>query len=156
MSAIIIAFFLAALTELVVVHYFVAMWNDWVAWILTASSVWVALTIVAQLRTIGWRPHMIHNGDLVLRNGMYDLASISLENISGVEKTSVIPEENEGAFKPLQTSVPVSHNVIVRLTKPCEATLLYGQRRDFETALVFVDDPAAFCEVVVSHSVATT
>ena len=158
-SAIVVALLLASIVELTVVHYFVAKLSDVLAWVLTISSVWVSLTIVAQIRTLGWRPHFIDDGRLVVRNGMFDLAEIQLANIERIERSTKTPKpESKPADAkvpmPLQTSVPVGHNVVVYLVEDVQATLLYGKRRPFRVALLYADEPAELCKSVMDSKTA--
>ena len=150
MAAMVCGFLLAAVVELTVVHYFAAKWSAIVAWLLTISSVWVAMSIIAQLRTIAWRPHYLDQNTLVLRNGMYELARIPLDHVESVQRTTATPKAASSTDKPLQVCVPVSHNVVLELNHENQATLLYGQTRSFRSALVFVDDPEAFQAAIES------
>jgi len=150
MTAIICAFLMIAIVELTVVHYFVAKWNALLAWLLTISSIWVALTIMAQLRTLGWRPHVLYDRHLRLRNGMYDLASIPTGRVERVERSGKEPVTEKGGLQPLRTCVPIGHNIVLHLNDDCQATLLYGQSRPFRVALIYADDPGKMIDAVMS------
>ena len=71
--AILIALIIVVIVEMTALHYFLALWNHWVAWVATLSSLWVALTVIAQIRAVACRPIYVTDESLCLRNGMYDL-----------------------------------------------------------------------------------
>ncbi len=144
MGAILMAFLMAATVEMTVVHYFLMMWNRWVAWVATLSSLWVVLMLVGQVRAIRCRPIFIQQGSVWLRNGMYELATIEPSNIKKVDMTSKTPVQIMDEEKPLNCCFPAGHNVVITLKKPREATLPFGQQRPFRVALVFVDEPRRF------------
>lgn len=154
-KALLFALLLAAIVETVVLHYFLAMWNHWIALVATASSVWVVLQVLAQIRAIGMRPVFIDDGVLCIRNGMYELSRIPLSAIERVTVTGKDAEAGDSQMKPLHCCVPAGHNVIVYLNQQQEATLLYGKRRPFQAALLAIDEPQRFAEALSVSGEAT-
>ena len=145
-----LALLMAAFVETVVLHFLISMWSHLVAWLATASSLWIALTVVAQIRSLSLRPIYLHQGQLHLRNGMYELAVIPVRSIDSVEVTARPPVAVSEGEKPLNACFPAGHNVVIRLDQEREATLLYGQRKTFRTALVHVDEPARLHQALVT------
>ncbi|MGI9519023.1 MAG: hypothetical protein ACR2NP_18365 [Pirellulaceae bacterium] len=156
MRAILFALVMAGIVEMTALHYFLSLWNHWVAWTATLSTLWVVLTILAQMRAVGCRPILVTDDHLNVRNGMYDLAEIPRSAIERVEVTGRDPKKDSTQDKPLPGCIPVSHNVIVWLNKSLEATLLYGKKRDFQVALLFVDDPQRLASLLKTDDAALT
>ena len=148
-KSLLFAFLLAAVVETTAVHVLVAMWSHWAAWLLTLSSLWVVVTIVAQIRAIGQRPILLTAGSIILRNGMYELVTIPRATIVSIEKTNDLPVAEDGQPKPLHACFPATPNLLIRLTQPQTATLMYGVQRPFQTAAIFVDEPKRLMEKVM-------
>ena len=156
MTALWLALMVVVLVELTVVHVLLAQWSMLAAWLASLSSVYIATMIIAQMRAIRCRPIFIHGGYLHIVNGMFRLTKISLSSIASFEITGNDPELTTTADEvasakddlPLNCSVPVSHNVILKLHEKCTAELLYGATRRFQIAALHVDDPRLFADAV--------
>ena len=146
MTAILCAFLMAALMELVGIHFLLCLWQPWIAWIFSIASAWLVLQILAQMRTTGFRPHFADENHLALRNGMLDVASIPLNEIRLIESTSRRPKVDPSVDSVPSVSVclPASHNVVIHLGQLNDFSLFFGQKSQSKTVLVYVDNPDDF------------
>ena len=138
MTALLLVGVLIVTIEIAAVHILIAMFSHPLAWLASASSLYVGLLIVAQTRAIRSRPIYLHGQELHIRNGMFDLMTIKLNNIAAVTASSRC--ENDPKRK-LNATVPATHNVIVSLKEPTKANLLYGQTKMVDSILLHVDEP---------------
>ncbi len=145
------AILLAATIEATVIHILFSMWNDWIAWIATVSTAYFGLQIIAQIRATAMRPIYILPPHIHLRNGAFDLADISICQVASVEKSLREVKPNLKELKPLNVSFPASHNVILRLKEPAEAKILNRSTRNFQIALLAIDEPDTFVEMIRNH-----
>ena len=145
---------LAAIVEATAVHFLIAIWNDWIALAATLSSAWVALQILAQIRAVGMRPIYLDRGHLMLRNGAFDLADVPLDQIESVERSTQEFKHEKGELAPLKVGFPAAHNIILKLKQPMEATILNLKKRDFQVALLTIDDADGFVESIQNAGVA--
>lgn len=147
---------LVAVVEATALHWLISLWSHWLAVAATLTSVWLILQILAQIRAVGLRPIYIDHGQLYLRNGAFDIAHLPLANIASIEKSTRGPETEKGEPTPLQVSFPAAHNVVLRLKKPAQATILNRKTRDFQIALLAIDDPERIVATVSSQQIAGT
>ncbi|MEE2907354.1 MAG: hypothetical protein VX527_05915 [Planctomycetota bacterium] len=145
---------LAAIVEATAIHFLIAIWNDWVALAATLTSVWLALQILAQIRAIGMRPIYIDQGHLMLRNGAFDLADVPLDHVESIERSTRECKRTKGELAPLNVGFPAAHNVILRLKEPMEARILNLKKRDFQVALLAIDDADRFVASIQNAQVA--
>lgn len=145
MAAIWMALIGVVFVEITVIHILLARWSHLAAWIASLSSVYVAMMIVAQIRATRCRPIFIHDEHLHIYNGMVRLARIPLNSIASVEASTKeppsAPNHDSTIPVPLRVCVPVTHNVVLKIKHTISAELMYGAKRDFQIALLRVDEP---------------
>ncbi|MCH2180626.1 MAG: hypothetical protein MK108_01350 [Mariniblastus sp.] len=146
--ALLFGLILAAIIEATALHWLISLWSHWLALAATVTTVWLILQILAQIRAVGLRPIYINQGHLILRNGAFDLADVPVSQIESIEKSSREPNCEKGDLAPLNVSFPASHNIIMRLKEPAEATLLNRKKRDFQIALLAIDEGERLVETV--------
>ena len=137
---------LATLTMVVVVetvgvHFLVATWKPWVAWILTALGVYSLFFVVAHARALPLRPHIVSGTHLFVRNGLLHSVDIPLAEIEDIR---VPVPEIRGTGRVLNAASPMTPNVAVTLRRERETTGIYGIRRRFRCVLLHVDEPSSF------------
>ena len=139
---------LAAIVEAAGVHLLISMWNHWVALAFTLTSVWLVLQIIAQIRAMGMRPMYIDRGRLMVRNGAFDLADIAISKMVSIEKSMKEIKSEKGQLTPLNVGFPATHNVVLRLKEPMEAMILNRKKRNFQIALLAIDDADRLVETI--------
>lgn len=148
MRVLLCGFLLAAIVETIVLHVLLSFVNHWLALAATLTTVFFILQVIAQIRAVGMAPLYLHNGKLTLRNGAFDIAQVSIQDIERVELTSREIEIPDGHPKPLNVTFPAGHNVVVRFKTPLSATILNRKKRDFEIALLAIDNADRFKSVL--------
>ncbi|MDC3224518.1 hypothetical protein OAU26_06250 [Mariniblastus sp.] len=146
LQALLCGFLMAALVEATVLHVVLAFWNHWLAIVATLTTALCALQIIGQIRAVGMRPIYFHEQRLTLRNGAFDLAEISIGQINRIELSFADVDVANDALKPLNVSFPASHNVTITLKTESEALILSRTKRNFDIALLAVDNAKEFVE----------
>lgn len=141
--AILVTLMAVASVETVGVHLLVAMWRPPVAWALTALGVYSLLFLLAHVRALSMRPHVVTDSHLFVRNGLLHAADVPLEEI--VDVRSPRPEDGP-ELRALNTASPVTPNVAVLLRRERETTGLYGIRKRVRCLLLHVDERSGFLE----------
>ncbi|MDN5205031.1 hypothetical protein QQ008_26820 [Fulvivirgaceae bacterium BMA10] len=135
---------LIVVIETFVVHILVANWSTLAAWILTVSSIYVALQIMAHIKAMYQRPIVMTKDQLILRYGLTGDTTIDIPNIHQITLSSNAPEDSEQVkrLSPLKDMEP--HNVILSLKSPQEILGIYGKKSEYQTLLLHIDKKEDF------------
>ena len=150
-QALVAGLLLAAAGEAVVVHIVLAKWSHLLAWLATIATVWFGLQVLAQIRAMGIRPIYIDQGRVGLRNGAFDLVEVPISQIDSIEESRAEVQGEDGELEPLNVGFPASHNVVLKLAEPTEATILNRKKRQFQVALLTLDEPTEFVAEIRSQ-----
>ncbi|MDA7859056.1 hypothetical protein N9B12_00780 [bacterium] len=142
--ALLCGFLVVALVEATTIHILLSFVNHWLALAATLATVYFALQVIAQIRAVGMQPMYVHDETLKLRNGAFDIARVPVAEIATVELTSRNIDETGSGHKPLNVTFPAGHNVIVKLNKPNTCTILNRSTREFDLALLAIDNAKEF------------
>lgn len=145
----IIAFVILA--ETVVLHMVVSLWSVIVAWILTVSSLYVLVLLVAHLKASYLRPIEFRDGYLQIRNGLSSDLTVELSDVLGAEeirKDVAIREEKPQAallkdFEEL--------NVLVKFKTEQALKGLYGTSKTVNELSIYVDEKDRFINLLGSQ-----
>ena len=148
LRALLSGFLMAAFVEATVLHILLWNWSHWLATAATVSSVVVGFQIAAQIRAVGIRPIRCGVDKVFLRNGAFDLAEISYDQIASIQATTRAVEVDAGSLKPLHVCFPAFHNTVLTLKGPAEAKILNRKQRNFQIALLALDDVDAFVHLI--------
>ena len=137
-SLVVVLLFLFAV-EGTVIHYLLQMWNVYAAWIVTASTIYAALWLIADLRAAVARPVLVGRDRLLVRAGFRFDAEIPSSSIQEIVNA-----------RPFQSSRPVattffgepSHWVLLR--KEIEGEGPYGFARKADAIGLTPDNPSEF------------
>ena len=130
--------------EATAVHVLISVWSHWAALAATFASAYFGFQVLAQIRAIGMRPMYVHQGRLAMRNGAFELADIALSQIESIARSTKEVEPESGSLPPLNVGFPANHNVVIRLKQPADATVMNLKKRQFQTALLAIDDSERF------------
>lgn len=139
---------LAAVAEAAAIHVLLSMWNHWVAWVATLTTVWFVLQVIAQIRAMGIRPMYVYRDEFRIRNGAFDLAVVPISQIASIHKSTKEVKSEGNQLPPLNAGFPASHNVVITLIEPLEAKILNRKKRDFQIAVLAIDDVDRFVDVI--------
>lgn len=127
---------LVAVIESVAVHLLVARWSVLGAWILTATSVYGLLFIIAEIVTTIKRPSYLTGETLHLLFGMRWQGTVELSNIERVERIN----EKPGKAPDLLTGpLLVQPNLLLTLREPVLFTGIYGLKKTVTQVTMLVD-----------------
>lgn len=138
----VIIFILAV--ETIALHFLIAMWNNTIAWILSALSIYLAIQFFGYLKSLSQRPFQIENNCLILRYGILAETEIDFQDMESIE-LSTNPIESDNLTRKLSILGDLeSHNVIIKLNKENVISNLYGSRKKFTTLAFFVNNEDKF------------
>lgn len=142
-TAAIAGMMLAIPVEMVVMHMLVAQWNDVAAWILTITSLYTILWLLADCRASVLKPIVVEEGMLKIRSGMRIKADVALSTVAAYQK-----EAPEGDKKrQLNLGVMGSASGWIIFTEPVMIETAFGGMKEVDAIGVAIDDRARFAKV---------
>ena len=133
--------------ETFVLHLLLIQWSSTFAWILTILSIYGGLVILAHIKAIGARPHVMLNASIEFKNGLFGYAHVPFTEISEV----IIDPKEEGAHALALLGNLENPNVLIKVKNELEAEGAYGKRYRYRSLLVHADDPGALQEAIMSN-----
>lgn len=137
--------------ETVVLHIVVSRWNEIIAWILTVSSAYVLLQILAHLKAVYQRPLEIIENRLLVKYGLFRGSEIELDNIEKVESSFQMPEYKKGLKQVALLGELEQFNTRIHLRKESDFYGLYGKKNKYKTLLLFVDEQDDFIKLITKQ-----
>lgn len=135
---------LAIVAEAFAIHLLLAQWNEIVAWFFTFLSIYTMFQVIGILRSMPRRPMKIENGNLYLKYGLFNDATIPLVDIQEIklERKGLKFDDNIRMLSGLGEID--SYNVILHLKNQHTMFGLYGFTKTFTTIAFHVDDKKRF------------
>lgn len=128
--------------ETAALHLLLRSWHPWLAWTLTALSLWTIVWLIGDYRAIGARPVVLEADALLVRLGRRFQALVPLSEIARVEVPSWRDVPPKGSPGYLKLSGPASPNVLLTFVHPMEFTGPAGIRKSFTRVGLRLDQPA--------------
>lgn len=129
-----------ALLEAGVFHLLLSRWSVLGGWLLTATSLYGILFLIAETVATIRRPHLLDSNGLHLRFGIRWYGTISRSQIERIEPISEKPAK---ANDRLTGTLLITPNVLITLSEPVHLNGLYGLTKSVWQVALFVDEPAA-------------
>lgn len=126
-----------AVTELLVVHLFLALKWPWLAWPLSAASLLGIGWLVGTIRSLRQRPHELVDGELRLHAGRLRSLALPLGSVAAVR--GVTDGAEVKAADTANLGLISYPNRVVELAEP-----LAFRRKTVRRIALALDDPAAF------------
>jgi hypothetical protein len=130
--------------ETAALHLLLMSRHPWIAWTLTALSLWTVVWLIGDYRAIGARPVVLESDALLVRLGRRFQAKVPLSEIARVEAPSWREVPAKGSPGYLKLSGPASPNVLLTFARPVEFRGPAGIRRSFTRVGLRLDRPADF------------
>lgn len=124
--------------ESVAVHFLLARWSVTAAWLLTATSLYTLLFLIAETVTTVRRPSFLIDGRLHLRFGLRWSGVIDLADISKIERISEKPDADK---QTLTGPLLVQPNLLITLRNPVVLSGLYGIQKTVTRVALLIDSP---------------
>jgi hypothetical protein len=141
--AIFITLVFLVVVETFVVHLLLIRWNELVAWIIFALSIYAGIQILGHTKALINRFTEITNSHLILRYGLFGDAEIPLTNIKAIRLTQ--EESNDKTIKALKLLGSMeSHNMLIEFDKTIQFESVYGIRRKHTAVLLQIDNLKEF------------
>lgn len=126
-------------------HSLLQKWNLIVAWILTGSSIYTALLIIAHLKALVARPSLLLKDKLVLKNGLIADIHIPLKEIDKVVLCSKEMESSDIKIANLGLSKKsTQHNIALYFKSPQTIQKMYGFTETCDILLFHIDGKTDF------------
>ncbi len=120
------------------------MWHPWIAWTLTALSLWTVVWLIADYRAVGARPLVLEPEALLVRLGRRFQARVPLSEIAKAEAPTWRDVPPKGSQGYLKLSGPGTPNVLLTFARPVEFRGPAGIRKSFTRVGLRLDRPADF------------
>ncbi|MEE9408699.1 MAG: hypothetical protein V3V28_11565 [Polaribacter sp.] len=148
--SILVGLLLVIFIETFAIHKFLESKSFIVAWLLTVTSIYTALQIIALIKSLTRRPFIVDslNKQILLHFGFFGKAIIPFELIENlVVSAKDLPEDKSiVSFSPLGDLG--GHNVIIHLNKEIEFESFYGFKKYAKSLAISVDDKNTFIELI--------
>lgn len=128
------------IAETIALHVIVSMWSPVAAWILTASSIYVLVLLLAQYKSSYLRPIEVEDGILKVRCGLFcdaDIPISEIESFKSCGHSAPLPKDVLQAAL-LKGFEPV--NLAVTTSAETKAHGPYGIASSFRSIAFFVDE----------------
>ena len=133
--------------ETIALHFIIGLWSPLVAWILTLSSVYAGLQIMAHLKACLQRPVLLAEGKIIVRYGLFGDVDIPFESIANVYEIKNFPAGGKATQLALLKGIE-PHNLAIELKEAASLTGVYGIRKNFQTLLLFIDQKETFLDAI--------
>lgn len=150
-SGIVIALMSLFVIEGVAVHLLLAMWSEWLAWLLTASTVYGGLFLLGDLRATVLRPILIEQDRITLRAGLRWTVEVERDNILSI--TSHQPADGMPHVNFVLLGQPTRW---LQLREPVVVRGMYGFQRVVHAIGFCPDQPDLLDELGKGNSNQTT
>ena len=139
-----IAFMIVGTIEVFVIHKLLMKWNETVAWIIFALSLYTIIQVYGILRALAKRPISIEKKGIFLKYSIVSEIFIAFENIKSIEiYTKEI--EKKGSIKHFSPFGKLEGNTIkIALKKEQVIEGFYGIKRKAKEIAFFIDDKNEF------------
>lgn len=131
--------------EGVALHLLLARWSPLAAWLLTASSGYALLWLVADLRALRARPLLVDGDELVVRAGLRWSARVPLRSVVRVTRKPASAERRNLAFLAQPTRW-------IELDAPLELHGPFGLRRHARALGLVPDEPEELERALTTHA----
>ncbi|HET9211726.1 MAG TPA: hypothetical protein VFR03_15065 [Thermoanaerobaculia bacterium] len=130
--------------ETAALHLLLWSRHPWIAWTLTALSLWTVVWLIGDYRAIGARPVVLESDFLLVRLGRRFQARVPLSEIARAEAPSWRDVPPKGSPGYLKLSGPGSPNVLLTFVRPVEFRGPAGIRKSFTRVGLRLDQPGDF------------
>lgn len=136
------------LTELFGLHFLIAQWSPLAAWLLTASSAYFALQILAHFKAVLFRPVEIGATEIRLRCGLLGDARVPLAALERVELWTQPFPAAAGDLRIAPAGKLLGPNVCLRLREEVVWAGFYSLERRARAFYLQLDEPERFVSAV--------
>ena len=148
--AVLFVFIFLIFIETVVLHLLLIEWNTIVAWLLTISSLYMALQLTAISKAVLYRPIIIEKDQIILRYSFLKKASIAIKDIKNIQLSRSKP-----GSKDLVTLSPFGEleafNMVISFKSNQIITNAYGKENNCSSLCLSIDNPEDFINMVKSY-----
>ena len=150
-AALFYALTMIILVESFAVHLLIAPYSPVFAWLLTISSLYLAVQFYAHIKAIKRRLITIENEQIFFRNGLFANTLLPLNNIHAIELSQRQPQTDRKVEKFALIAELELHNIILHLKKPITIEGFYGVKKQAEVVLIWVDEKDKFVQQIQSY-----
>ncbi len=133
--------------ETVLIHLLVAPYSDGVAWILTATSIYSLLWLVADVQALRLRPVRVDDDKIDITVGIRWQVVVDRALIESVDRSGQEPRSGHRNL-----CRPLFETVHIQLRAPVEATGPMGIRASMRSIGLSIDDPEGFIRALSNRA----
>ncbi|MGI9542876.1 MAG: hypothetical protein ACR2MX_06420 [Cyclobacteriaceae bacterium] len=139
--AMIWVFVFLIVAETFILHLLLALWKPWIAWVMSAASIYTVFLLIAHLKACLQRPIIVQPDQIQIRNGLLGDTNIPFDTIELVtDQLKTI----EKADQKQKLDIFDTPNLAIKLRSPNIISGPYGKTTRYKTLLLMVDDRAEF------------
>jgi hypothetical protein len=130
------------------VHFLAAQWSIFAAWLLTISSTYFALALIAHYKASAQLPVTITPNGFLVQNGLiYSPVEIPFCVIAKIHETTIsgILKNKKPLYINSMNQLG-NHNLVIELKNEFECIGLYGSTTQFNTLVLELDEKKKFLE----------
>ncbi len=142
------AFFLLIILETVGVHFFVLIWSNLAAWIVTSISIYTGIQLLGLMKSLSRRPIRITEKKLQLHYGIFSQCEIELCNILDVRTLSTNQVLDESTIKMSPMGPLEGHNIQITAKQNVILYGLFNSKKTFNKIALHIDDNIRFLSTI--------
>lgn len=143
--AMIWVFVFLIVTETFILHLLLVLWKPWIAWVMSAISIYTLFLLIGHLKACIQRPIIVMEDRIQIRNGLLGDTEILFDMIENVTDQLKTDEKTDLKKKLDAFDTP---NVSIALKNVNSIKGPYGKTTAYQTLLLSVDDPKEFMDLV--------
>ncbi len=133
-----------SLIEVPVGHYFLSLWNETIAWVVTGVTLYGMIWLLGDYKAIVHYPIRLSANRLYLRIGLRAKVDMDVTNIETL--TSRVDDEIKEEYEHFLLMTTVEPNVYISLKECVEVIGLFGMRKEVDKIAFYVDDYGGFTD----------
>ncbi len=137
------------IVETFVLHLLLVRWHETLAWLLTLSSFYASIQLIAHIKALKQRTSELKDNTLHLTYGLFGDLEIDLSAICRIELTNKRIEAKGLKVQKLALLKDIEpHNLAIYFSKPQFIEKAYGLTQPCDVVLLYIDNPKDFTEAL--------
>jgi len=133
-----------SLIEVPVTHYFLSLWSETIAWVVTGVTLYGIIWLLGDYKAIVHYPIRLSANRVYLRIGLRAKVDVDVTNIETL--TNSVSDESKEDYEPLLLMTTIEPNVYISLKECVEVVGLFGMRKEVDKIAFYVDDYDGFID----------
>ena len=140
--------FILMVIETPIVHYFLSLWNENVAWVVTGLTIYGMVWFIGDYKAIKHYPIRVTKNYLFIRIGLRIRIDIKLTNIDSISSSVKEEEKEDYENALLMTKLVSESNVYLVFKEKVKIKGLFGMEKEIDKVALYVDEPSRLIEYI--------